>query len=78
MHEGIAKHELFDHHDPLHGEVFDVAKFSLGYVYDIPITQHVKLGVGAVGSAHAFPDELQPYYGSSPLSGVLFTRVKLY
>jgi hypothetical protein len=76
--EHTEKDELFGEGEPLHHQTFGVAKFSLGYVYDIPITRHVKLGVGAVGSAHAFPDELEPYYGSSPLSGVLFTRVKLY
>ena len=76
--EHTEKDELFGEGEPLHHQTFGVAKFSLGYVYDIPITQHLKLGVGAVGSTHAFPDELEPYYGSSPLSGVLFTRVKLY
>ena len=76
--EHTEKDELFDEANPLHHDTFDVAKFSLGYVYDIPITQHLKLGVGAVGSAHAFPDELEPYYGSSPLSGTVFTRLKLY
>jgi hypothetical protein len=38
----------------------------------------VKLGLGAVGSAHAFPSELNPYYGSNPLSGTVFIRAKLY
>jgi hypothetical protein len=76
--EHTEKDELFGEGHALHHQTFGVAKFSLGYVYDIPITPHVKLGVGAIGSAHAFPDELEPYYGSSPLSGVLFTRVKLY
>ena len=76
--EHAEKDELFDEANPLHHGTFGVSKFSLGYVYDIPITQHVKLGVGAVGSAHAFPDELDPYYGSDPLSGTVFTRLKLY
>ena len=77
--EHAEKDELFDDEaNPLHHDTFGVSKFSLGYVYDIPITQHVKLGVGAVGSAHAFPDELDPYYGSDPLSGTVFTRLKLY
>jgi hypothetical protein len=76
--EHTEKDELFGEGHPLHDQSFGVAKFSLGYVYDIPITQHVKLGVGAVGSAYAFPSELDPYYGSDPLSGTVFTRLKLY
>ena len=76
--EHTEKDELFGEGHPLHHQTFDVSKFSLGYVYDIPITQHLKLGVGAVGSAYAFPGELDAYYGSDPLSGTVFTRLKLY
>ena len=76
--EYTEKDELFGEDEPLHHETFGVSKFSLGYVYDIPVTQHLKLGVGAVGSAHAFPSELDPYYGSNPLSGTVFVRAKLY
>jgi hypothetical protein len=76
--EHTEKDELFGEGEPLHDQTFGVTKFSLGYVYDIPVTQHVKVGVGAVGSAYAFPSELDPYYGSDPLSGTLFLRVKLY
>jgi hypothetical protein len=76
--EYTEKDELFGEDEPLHHETFGVSKFSLGYVYDIPVTQHVKLGLGAVGSAHAFPSELNPYYGSNPLSGTVFIRAKLY
>jgi hypothetical protein len=76
--EHTEKDELFMEDEPLHHETFGVSKFSLGYVYDIPILEHVKLGIGGVGSAYAFPSELEPYYGSSPLSGTVFTRLKLY
>jgi hypothetical protein len=76
--EYTEKDELFGENEPLHHETFGVSKFSLGYVYDIPVTQHVKLGLGAVGSAHAFSSELDPHYGSNPLSGTLFIRAKLY
>ncbi len=76
--EHTEKDELFEEGEALHGQTFGIAKFSLGYVYDIPVTQHVKLGIGGVGSAYAFPSELEPYYGSSPLSGTLFVRAKLY
>jgi hypothetical protein len=76
--EHTEKDELFEEGHPLHHQTFGVWKFSLGYVYDVPIMRHVKLGVGAVGSAHAFPEELNPYYESNPLSGTVFVRLKLY
>ena len=76
--EYTEKDELFGEDEPLHDQTFGISKFSLGYVYDIPVAQHVKLGVGAVGSAYAFPSELDPYYGSNPLSGTLFIRARLY
>jgi len=76
--EHTEKDELLEEGDLLHGQTFGISKFSLGYVYDIPVTQHVKVGIGGVGSAYAFGSELEPYYGSSPLSGTLFVRAKLY
>ena len=76
--EYTEKDELFEEGEPLHGETFGISKFSLGYVFDVPVSQHVKLGIGGVGSAYAFGSELEPYYGSHPLSGTLFVRAKLY
>jgi len=75
--ENAEKNELFLAGDPLHGRVFDVSKFSLGYVYDIPVGEHFSLGLGALGSLYALPSALNPAYGSSPSSYMLFTRVKL-
>ena len=75
--ENDEKNELFPAGDPLHGRIFDVSKFSLGYVYDIPVGEHFSLGLGALGSLYALPSALGPAYGSSPSSYMLFTRVKL-
>jgi hypothetical protein len=75
--ENDAKHELFPHGHPLHVRTFSVSKLSAGYVYDIPFGQHLSLGLGALGSLYALPSALEPYYGSSPTSGMLFTRLKL-
>jgi len=75
--ESDEKNELFLPGSPLFGRAFDVAKFSLGYVYDIRIAEHVSLGLGAVGSLYSLPAALDPYYGSNPQSYVLFTRLKL-
>ena len=75
--ENDEKNELFLPGTPLHGRVFEVSKFSLGYVYDIPVGEHFSLGLGALGSLYALPSALRPAYGSSPSSYMVFTRVKL-
>ena len=75
--ENDEKNELFDDDSPLFGRSFRVSKFSVGYVYDIPLAQHLSLGFGAVGSLYALPSALKPVYGSSPSSYMFFSRVKL-
>ena len=75
--ENDQKDELFPPGSPLDGHSFDVSKFSLGYVYDIPVGDHLSLGLGVLGSLYALPSALDPHYGSSPGSYMFFTRVKL-
>jgi len=75
--ENNQKNELFLPGSPLAGRTFDVSQFSLGYVYDIRIAEHVSLGLGAAGSLYSLPAALDPYYGSNPQSYMLFTRLKL-
>lgn len=61
----------------LAGQVFRVKKLSLGYVYDFARVQRMRFGVGAVVSAYAAPAALDPVYGSSPRSYMVFFRVRL-
>ncbi|HXJ02875.1 MAG TPA: hypothetical protein VNH44_16770 [Micropepsaceae bacterium] len=75
--ENDEKNELFAPGSPLAGRQFDVSKFSVGYIYDIPVAEHLSLGLGAMGSLYALPSALTPAYGSSPSSYMLFSRVKL-
>lgn len=75
--ENDEKNELFEAPDPLAGRSFAVSKFSLGYVYDIPVAEHLKLGFGALGSLYALPNALDTRYGKSPNSYMLFTRLAL-
>jgi hypothetical protein len=75
--ENVDKDELFEAPDPLAGRSFNVSKFSLGYVYDIPLAEHVSLGTGVVGSLYALPAAIDRAYGSSPASVSLFMRLKL-
>jgi hypothetical protein len=75
--EIAEKDELFDHHDPLHGRAYTVGKLTLGYIYDLPISEHLSLGVGALGSIYALPGEIRPVYGDNPASYMVFTRVRI-
>ena len=75
--ENTEKDELFAAGDPLQGRKFDVSKFSVGYIYDVPVGEHLSLGLGALGSLYGLPSALEPAYGSSPSSYMVFTRVKL-
>jgi hypothetical protein len=76
--ERVQKDELFEAPDPLAGQTFTINKFSLGYIYDIPVSEHVKLGLGGVGSLYDFPSALDQAYGSNPASFMLFARASLY
>jgi len=75
--ENAAKDELFRSPSPLAGDVFRVSALSLGYVYDIPIVDHLALGLGAMGTVNVLPSAIEPSYGSSPTSYMLFTRLKI-
>ncbi|HEY4264749.1 MAG TPA: hypothetical protein VGM72_05485 [Micropepsaceae bacterium] len=75
--ENDEKDELFAAPSPLEGHAFNVSKFSLGYIYDIAVAEHLSLGLGAVGSLYGLPSAVKPYYGSNPGSIMLFARVKL-
>jgi hypothetical protein len=75
--ERVEKDELFQPGDANAGRAFTVNKLSLGYIYDLPAWNHLRLGIGALGTAHILPDELRPAYGGNPLSCLLFVRTKL-
>ena len=75
--ERAEKNELFEAPDTRAGETFRVNKLSAGYLYEQPVAEHLKLGVGGVGSVYALPNKLDSAYGSTPVSFMLFTRVAL-
>lgn len=76
--ERADKDELFEAPDPLAGRSFKVNQFSAGYMYDMPVSGHVKWGVGAMGTLYALPSDLDAAYGENPASFLLFSRVSLY
>jgi hypothetical protein len=75
--ERVANDELIAEGQPLHGDVFNVRKLSVGVVRDFFSAGHVKFGVGALVSKHWAPAVLDPIYGASPTSYMLFFRAKL-
>ena len=75
--ENAAKDELFAAPSPLAGGIFHVESFSLGYVYDIPVADHLSLGQGAMGTVDIVPSPIRPAYGSNPFSDMVFTRFKI-
>ena len=75
--ENVQKDELFPTTDPRDGQIFDVTKFSAGYIHDFPRWHHVKFGIGGLGSIFILPGNLTSTYGQTPASFMLFARVKL-
>ena len=57
--------------------VFTVNKVSIGGIYDVPVADHLKLGIGGLVSKYALPSTLKPFYGGDPTSFMVFLRLEL-
>ena len=75
--EQLRNSELFPAGQPLHGEEFRIRKFTVGYIYDFAKTGPVKWGVGGLVGFASAPSQLDPYYGSSPRSYMVFLQGRL-
>jgi hypothetical protein len=75
--ERVDENELFHDVPGFEGRVFTVNKVSVGGIYDIPLHQNVKFGVGGLVSAYGIPSEIKPFYGHDPISYMLFGRLKV-
>jgi hypothetical protein len=75
--ERVRTDELFEEDEPLHGRAFTVSKLSLGYIYDFAKIGDSTLGVGGLLSAYWLPSDLDEPYGESPISSMVFVRIKL-
>ena len=75
--ENAAKDELFQSPDSLTGHMLRVSSFSLGYIYDIPVADHLTLGLGAMGTLDALPSVARTAYGANPAAYMVFTRMKI-
>ena len=75
--ERVKKNELFQEEDGRHSQAFWVNKLGLGYIYDFPEWHHFRWGMGGVGSVAVLPGSLEEDYDDTPVSFMLFARVKL-
>ncbi len=75
--ERVAKGELFADTDPLAGQSFNVGEATLGYVYDFAQLGNLAIGLGGLVSLAFIPEALRPAYGSTPVSTMIFLRLKL-
>ena len=75
--EQIRNSELFADGDPLHGQEFRIRKLTIGYIYDLAKTGPVKWGVGGLVGFYGMPSRLDPVYGVSPRSYMLFLQGRL-
>ncbi|HMI18756.1 MAG TPA: hypothetical protein VK533_04355 [Sphingomonas sp.] len=76
--EHVQEAELFDS-GPLVGTIIPVSKLSAGYAYELPMGNGpVRLALGGLASAYAFPDRIKPTYGHEGVkSFMLFARLRL-
>lgn len=75
--ERVAENELTEDIPVLGGRVFNVNKISVGGIYDIPLRDQVKIGIGGLVSKYVLPGNLKPLYGGEPTSYMLFARLKV-
>jgi len=54
----------------------DVAAFTAGYFRDFRLVRGLDTGLGGDVTLYAFPRSLEPAYGSSPVSGHVFVRLR--
>ena len=74
--ERVQEDELVGHAEP--APVFTPSKFSLGYIYDFHLAEHLKLGIGGLASRYVVPKALDAAYGNDPTSLMGFIRLKVY
>jgi hypothetical protein len=62
---------------PLQGNAYDVGKTSVGVIRDFRLTEHFKIGAGALYAVNFVPGNLAPLYGrTDPHGAMAFLRLK--
>lgn len=73
----FGRAEQVESHDLAPGEVYTVAKASLGALRDFRIRDNVTVGVGALYSHNFVPDELEPSYDGDQDGAMAFVRLRI-
>jgi hypothetical protein len=60
-----------------HGATYTVGKASIGAIRDWQVSQHVKLGLGALYAKNWVPSALEASYGGDPAGAMGFVRLKI-
>jgi hypothetical protein len=60
-----------------HGPAREVAKASIGAIRDVPLSDHVSVGIGALYSVNFLPGALAPAYDGDPPGAMAFVRFKV-
>jgi hypothetical protein len=74
--QSVQKDELFAS-GPQMGMVFLVTGFSAGYIRDFVLTSHSRTGIGALLSLDVVPRAIEPAYGATPASFMIFLRTEV-
>ena len=69
--EWVDKDELVD------GQPHRIGAYTIGYTRDIDLFRFVETGIGANFTSYTLPDAIRPYYGSHPVGGNVFVRLRL-
>lgn len=75
--ERIESDELLPAPGGGHGELYTVAKASIGAVHDWTIAPRVRFGLGGLYTVNRVPGGLEPSYGGDPDGGMVFVRLKI-
>jgi hypothetical protein len=75
--ERVEENELFHDVPGFDHRVFTVNKLSVGAIYDFPVHEQMKFGLGGLVSIYGLPNEIKTFYGHDPISYMLFARIKV-
>jgi hypothetical protein len=59
------------------GSVFRIAAYTAGYTRDVPLLPFVETGIGANFTVYGVPEAIRGVYGSRPVGGNIFVRLRL-
>ena len=60
-----------------YGSAFRIGAYTFGYTRDIDLFRHLETGIGGNFTAYSVPSAIAPEYGSHPVGGNIFLRLRL-